>query len=72
MPSAATPAIANDFGVPVDGCELPWNTVQFAFATDSAKVAEPPADMAGLIAWIKANPGRFTYPAPPEVRRGLA
>ena len=60
------PAIANDFGVPVDGCELPWNTVQFAFATDSAKVAEPPADMAGLIAWIKANPGRFTYPAPPD------
>jgi len=60
------PAIANDFGVPVDGCEVPWNTVQFAFATDSAKVAEPPRDMAGLIAWIKANPGRFTYPAPPD------
>jgi putative spermidine/putrescine transport system substrate-binding protein len=60
------PAIANDFGVPVDGCEVPWNTVQFAFATDSAKVAAPPTDMAGLIAWIKANPGRFTYPAPPD------
>jgi len=60
------PAIANDFGVPVDGCEVPWNTVQFAFATDSAKVAEPPTDMASLIAWIKANPGRFTYPAPPD------
>jgi len=60
------PAIANDFGVPVDGCEVPWNTVQFAFAHDSAVVAEPPRDMAGLIAWIKANPGRFTYPAPPD------
>lgn len=60
------PAIANDFGVPVDGCEVPWNTVQFAFAHDSATVAAPPADMAGLIAWIKANPGRFTYPAPPD------
>lgn len=60
------PAIANDFGVPVDGCEVPWNTVQFAFAHDSAAVAEPPQDMAGLIAWIKANPGRFTYPAPPD------
>ncbi|WP_137110427.1 ABC transporter substrate-binding protein [Rhodobacter sp. SY28-1] len=60
------PAIANDFGVPVDGCEVPWNTVQFAFAHDTAAVAEPPADMAGLIAWIKANPGRFTYPAPPD------
>lgn len=60
------PAIANDFGVPVDGCEVPWNTVQFAFAHDSAVVADPPRDMASLFAWIKANPGRFTYPAPPD------
>lgn len=60
------PAIANDFGVPVDGCEVPWNTVQFAFAHDSAVVNDPPRDMAALLAWIKANPGRFTYPAPPD------
>lgn len=60
------PAIANDFGVTVEGCEVPWNTVQFAFAHDSAKVPEPPRDMAALIDWIKANPGRFTYPAPPD------
>ena len=60
------PAIANDFGVPVDGCEVPWNTVQFAFAHDSATVPEPPRDMAALLDWIKANPGRFTYPAPPD------
>nr|HMS96322.1 ABC transporter substrate-binding protein [Tabrizicola sp.] len=60
------PAIANDFGVPVDGCEVPWNTVQFAFAHDVASLPEPPADMAALTAWIKANPGRFTYPAPPD------
>jgi putative spermidine/putrescine transport system substrate-binding protein len=60
------PAIANDFGVPVEGCEVPWNTVQFAFAHDSAAVAEPPRDMAALLDWIKANPGRFTYPAPPD------
>jgi putative spermidine/putrescine transport system substrate-binding protein len=60
------PAIANDFGVPVDGCEVPWNTVQFAFAYDSAALPEPPRDMASLLNWIKANPGRFTYPAPPD------
>ena len=36
------PAIANDFGVPVDGCEVPWNTVQFAFAHDSATLTDPP------------------------------
>ncbi|MBA3908888.1 MAG: ABC transporter substrate-binding protein [Rhodobacter sp.] len=60
------PAIANDFGVPVDGCEVPWNTAQFAFAYDSALVAEPPRSMADLLDWIKTNPGRFTYPAPPD------
>jgi putative spermidine/putrescine transport system substrate-binding protein len=60
------PAIANDFGVPVDGCEVPWNTVQFAFAHDSARTPEPPRDMAALLDWIKANPGQFTYPAPPD------
>jgi putative spermidine/putrescine transport system substrate-binding protein len=60
------PAIANDFGVPVDGCEVPWNTVQFAFAHDSAVLPEPPRDMAALLDWIKANPGSFTYPAPPD------
>ena len=25
-----------------------------------------PRDMAALLDWIKANPGRFTYPAPPD------
>jgi putative spermidine/putrescine transport system substrate-binding protein len=60
------PAIANDFGVPVDGCEVPWNRAQFAFAYDSAKLTEPPRDIAALLDWIKANPGQFTYPAPPD------
>jgi putative spermidine/putrescine transport system substrate-binding protein len=59
-------SIANDFGVPVDGCEVPWNRAQFAFAHDSATLAEPPQDIAALLEWIKANPGKFTYPAPPD------
>lgn len=60
------PAIANDFGVPVDGCEVPWNRAQFAFAHDSATLPQPPTDIAALLDWIKANPGQFTYPAPPD------
>ncbi len=60
------PAIANDFGTPVEGCEVPWNKAQFAFAYDSAKMPTPPADMAALLDWIRANPGQFTYPAPPD------
>lgn len=60
------PAIANDFGVPVDGCEVPWSRAQFAFAYDSAVTENPPRSIPELIEWIKANPGQFTYPAPPD------
>jgi putative spermidine/putrescine transport system substrate-binding protein len=60
------PAIAFDFGVPVEDCEVPWNRAQFAFAYDSATLADPPKSLPSLIAWIKANPGRFAYPAPPD------
>jgi putative spermidine/putrescine transport system substrate-binding protein len=60
------PAIANDFGVPVDGCEVPWSKAQFAFGYDSATLETPPRSIPELIDWIKANPGQFTYPAPPD------
>ena len=60
------PAIANDFGVPVLGCEVPWSRAQFAFAYDSARLDAPPRSIPDLINWIKANPGQFTYPAPPD------
>ena len=60
------PAIANDFGVPVDGCEVPWSKAQFAFAYDTARTENPPRSIAELIEWVKANPGHFTYPAPPD------
>jgi putative spermidine/putrescine transport system substrate-binding protein len=60
------PAVANDFGVPVDGCEVPWSRAQFALAHDSAAVENPPRSIPELLAWIEANPGQFTYPAPPD------
>lgn len=60
------PSIANDFGVPVDGCEIPWSKAQFAFAHDTARTENPPRSMPELLEWIKANPGSFTYPAPPD------
>ena len=60
------PSIANDFGVPVDGCEIPWSKAQFAFAHDTARTENPPRSIPELLEWIKANPGSFTYPAPPD------
>jgi putative spermidine/putrescine transport system substrate-binding protein len=60
------PAVANDFGVPVEGCEVPWSRAQFAMAHDSATLPEPPRSIPDLLDWIRANPGQFTYPAPPD------
>lgn len=60
------PLLTRDFGAPVNGCEAPWSKAQFTFVYDSARVSDPPHTMAGLLAWIRAHPGRFTYPAPPD------
>jgi len=55
-----------DFGFPTEGFEAPWGKVQFVFAYDSKKIANPPKSAAELIDWVKQNPGKFTYPAPPD------
>lgn len=60
------PLLAKDFGQPVKGCEAPWHKAQFTFVYDSAKISQPPTSLTGLLAWSKAHPGRFTYPAPPD------
>ncbi|MEB8386546.1 ABC transporter substrate-binding protein [Rhodobacteraceae bacterium KMM 6894] len=53
-----------DFTVPVDGMESPWRLARFVFTYDSARVAEPPRNMAGFVDWAASNPGRFTHPDP--------
>jgi putative spermidine/putrescine transport system substrate-binding protein len=60
------PLLTNDFGTPVNGCESPWHKAQFTFVYDSARVPNPPQTMSDLLDWIRVNPGRFTYPAPPD------
>lgn len=62
----ADPLLAEDFGTPVDGCESPWHKAQFVLAYDSADVENPPSSLTELFAWARDNPGRFTYPAPPD------
>lgn len=61
-----SPSISRDFGYPVEGREAPWGKAQFVMIHDSAKVKDPPKTMDELLAWAKENPGRFTYPAPPD------
>jgi len=62
---AALPAILNDFATPTDGLESPWGRAQLVFGYDSEDLASPPRSAAALASWIKANPGRFTFPQPP-------
>lgn len=60
------PAVVTDFTLPTDGYESPWAMAQFVFEYDSAQVQTPPKSLAELKEWILSNPGRFTYPQPPD------
>lgn len=60
------PLLAEDFGTAVDGCEAPWHKAQFTLVYDADRVEDPPTSLTGVLEWARANPGRFTYPAPPD------
>ncbi len=62
------PTIRTDFTIPVEGLESPWGMGKLVFFHDSARtdIADMPGDAQGLLKWAKANPGRFSYPQPPD------
>jgi putative thiamine transport system substrate-binding protein len=60
------PAVRNDFTVPVLGLEAPWSKAQIVFYHDMAELAVPPRSIGALLVWARDNPGRFTYPLPPN------
>ncbi len=60
------PSITRDFTVPVDGLEAPWGMAKLVFFYDTARLADPPTSVEALGEWIAKNPGRFTYPQPPD------
>ena len=63
---AGKPAVINDFTVPTDGLESPWAMAQVVFYYDTARLPQPPKSIAALGDWLADNPGRFTYPQPPD------
>ncbi|MEO0821221.1 MAG: ABC transporter substrate-binding protein [Pseudomonadota bacterium] len=63
---AGKPTVVSDFTVPTEGLEAPWGMAQIVFYHDTAVLAEPPRSMEALLAWARANPGRFAYPEPPD------
>ena len=56
-----------DFGVKIDGYEVPYGSAQLVFAGDKERFKDGfPTDTQALLEYAKANPGKITYTAPPE------
>jgi len=60
------PTTLYDFTVPVDNMEAPWGMAQLIFMYDRDKIKNPPVSVHELLTFSKKNPGRVTYPAPPN------
>ena len=58
--------VQSDFTVPTDGFESPWAMAQVVFVHDTADMPERVGSMQALLEWAQANPGRFSYPQPPD------
>ncbi|MEO0665173.1 MAG: ABC transporter substrate-binding protein [Pseudomonadota bacterium] len=55
-----------DFTVPTEGFESPWAAAQVVFIYDSETMDTPPTSAEAIAAWAADNPGRFTFPQPPD------
>ena len=55
-----------DFTLPTEGYESPWAMAQVVFIYDTADLPEPLGNMQAILDWSSTNPGRFTYPQPPD------
>ncbi|MEM9999873.1 MAG: ABC transporter substrate-binding protein [Pseudomonadota bacterium] len=62
------PTVTVDFTIPTDGLEAPWGMAKLVFFHDSVRTQtdDMPDSAEELLQWAKANPGRFTYPQPPN------
>ena len=59
-------AVQTDFTVPVEGYESPWAMAQVVFVHNTATMPDRLGSMQALQDWAQANPGRFSYPQPPD------
>lgn len=55
-----------DFAYPIEGYEAPYGKAQVVFIADSAVTPETPKNAEELLEFVKANPGKVTYPALPD------
>ena len=64
----AMPTTVTDFTIATDGLESPWGAAKLVFFHDDARTTSDslPDSAQDLLSWIKAHPGRFSYPQPPD------
>ena len=60
------PTVNFDFGVPTNGMEAPWGQASLTFYYDRLSTDKPPTTLNELVNWTAQNPGRFSYPKPPD------
>jgi ABC-type uncharacterized transport system, periplasmic component len=58
--------VKSDFGYPVEGYEVPYGKAQLVMLYNGNKVSKTPSSAEELLKFVKENPGKFTYPAPPD------
>lgn len=60
------PEVLADRGVPIEGYAVPLGRRQLALFYNEDLVYDPPTDLNSLMAAVKADPGKFAYPAPDD------
>ncbi len=60
------PTTRVDASIPTDGMEAPWGMAQFTAFADGQRLPERPQNMAELLTLAQRQPGRITYPRPPN------
>lgn len=60
--------VRSDFSVSTDGFESPWGTAQLTFIADqnTTAAATAPRSAQAWLRYAQANPGRVSYPKPPD------
>lgn len=58
--------VQTDFTVSVEGYEAPWAMAQVVFVHNTTTMPATLGSMKELLEWARANPGRFSYPQPPD------
>jgi putative thiamine transport system substrate-binding protein len=60
------PTTRIDFAEATEGLESPWGMAQLTFFADGGKLPTPPMSVMQLLDLAKSEPGRISYPAPPD------